>query len=119
MAGRAVTGNRNFLMKDDTGKAGKVGVTVTNRAIRDSSRNVRGSSRNVRRVDLGIFADRHNTIVARITVISNRNDLMKDTTGKGTPRAVANNAIQCGHQVADRWLAGRRNTIVTGNAGYT
>ena len=94
MAGRAVISNRNILMKDDTGKVGKVGVIVATGAIRDSGRNVRNSSRNVRRVGLGILADRHNTIVARITAINDTSsDMIKDATGKGTPGAVANNAI--------------------------
>ena len=44
---------------------------------------------------------------------------MKDTAGEGPPRVVAITAIQSGHQMADRWLTGRRNTIVAGIAGYT
>jgi len=115
MARRAVISDRNFLMKDDTGKAGKVagvGGIVTTRAIQNG--------RNVGRVNLGILADRHYTIVAGRTVINDTCcDMIEDATGKGAPRCMANITIVEGDQVASRWLTGRRNTIVTGIAGYT
>ena len=93
------------MVKNNGREAGKVGVTVTINAI--------PAGRNVGRVNLGFLAGRHNTIVAGRTVISDRNDLVKDTASKGPSRAVAITTIQGGHQVAGRWFTGCRNTIVT------
>ena len=120
MAGRAVISNRNFLMKDDTGKADKVEVTVATGAIRDSRRNVRYSRRNVCRASLGILADRHNTIVARITAINDTcYAMIKNAIGKGTARSVAIATIVCN---LNRYVilrqAGRRNSMA-GITGYT
>lgn len=85
MAGRARLGGFR-MVKNNGRKAGKVGVTVTIRAIQ--------AGWNVGRINLGYLADRHNTIVARSTVSNDTSsNMIKDATGKGAPRGVASNTI--------------------------
>ncbi len=111
MARRATVGGCR-MVKNYSREAGKVVGIVATRAIQASGY--------VGRVNLGILAGRHYTIVAGCTVINDTCcDMIEDATGKGAPRCMANITVVQGDQVANRWFTGRRNTIVTGIAGYT
>ncbi len=110
MAGCA-TGGGCRMVKNYSREAGKVIGVMTIRAI--------SGGRNVGGVGFGILVDRYNTIVARHAVVDIYAQVVKRSSCKATSRGMACNAIQCGHQVADRWFTGRHDTIVAGIAGDT
>lgn len=110
MAGRATVGGCR-VVKNYSREAGKVVGVMTIGAI--------PGGRNVGGVGLGILIDCHNTIVAQRAVVDIYAQVVKRCSREGTARGVACNTIQRGQKVADRWFAGRHNTIVAGIASYT
>ena len=110
MAGCATVGGCR-MVKNYSREAGKVIGVMTVRAI--------PVGRNVGRVGFGILVDRYDTFVAQGTVVDIYAQVVKCSSCKATPRDVACNAIQCRHQVADRWFTGCHDTIVAGIAGDT